>query len=285
MSLNYRHGFHAGNIADVFKHTVLLLLLDAMKRKDKPFLYLDTHAGRGQYDMHGEDARATGESRDGIALLEDWPDAPAVIKTLQQQMTQLNRHRGQTEWRYYPGSPWLAFKQLRVSDRAVLCELQQNEYKSLVQHMGDHPQVRIQQSDGYHALKAMLPPPEKRALILIDPPFESEADSWSAIVRALQAAHQRFATGVYAVWYPIKARSETRRFHRLLKESGIPRISYAELTTFDDVANVGLNGSGIVFINMPYKLDQELAQVLPALWKKLSPRGAGSVEQGEITGE
>ncbi|QGX40790.1 23S rRNA (adenine(2030)-N(6))-methyltransferase RlmJ [Permianibacter aggregans] len=285
MQLNYRHGFHAGNVADVFKHTMLLLLLEAMQKKDKPFLYLDTHAGRGQYDLLASEGEATGEWRDGIARLQDWPDAPAIVQTLLDDIRQLNRHRGQTALRYYPGSPWLAMQHLREQDRAVFCELQQTEYKTLQQYLAPFIRAEVEQRDGYQALKALLPPVEKRALVLIDPPFETEKDSWSALVKSLQEAHRRFATGVYTIWYPVKAQSEARRFHRLLKDSGIRRIAYAELTTFEDVANVGLNGSGMIIVNPPYQLDQQLAEVMPAMWRRLSERGAGKFEQGVIVGE
>ncbi|NQD36924.1 23S rRNA (adenine(2030)-N(6))-methyltransferase RlmJ [Permianibacter sp. IMCC34836] len=283
--MNYRHGFHAGNVADVLKHTVLILLLEALKRKDKPFLVLDTHAGRGLYDLHSKTGRETGEWQQGIALLQDWPDAPIGVRDLQQLMLRLNKDRGQTDWRYYPGSPEIIARLLRPVDRAVCCELQSDEAKALQLVLEGRRRISVRNEDGYHALRAQLPPVEKRGLVLIDPPYENEADSWSAIVRALQEGYQRFATGTFALWYPIKAKIDARKLHEKMQRTGIRKIWYSELTVFNDVANVGLNGSGMLIINPPFQVPEQVDQMLLPLWKKMSPQQQGYCESGWLVGE
>jgi len=283
--MNYRHGFHAGNVADVLKHTVLILLLDAFKRKDKPFLVLDTHAGRGLYDLHSKSARETGEWQDGIARVCDWVDAPAGIIELQQLMERLNKDRGQTDWRYYPGSPEIIARFLRPIDRAVCCELQSDEAKALQQVLDGRRRMQVRNEDGYHALRSQLPPVEKRGLVLMDPPYENEADSWSAIVRALQEGYSRFATGTFALWYPIKAKADARKLHDKMVRTGIRRIWFTELTVFEDVANVGLNGSGMMVINPPFQVPEQVQQMLVPLWRRLSPQQLGYCESGWIVGE
>ena len=283
--MNYRHGFHAGNVADVLKHTVLLLLLEALKRKDKPFMVLDTHAGRGLYDLHGKHARETGEWQQGIARIQNWADAPEGVRELQQLMDRLNKDRGQTEWRYYPGSPEITARLLRANDRAICCELQSDEAKELQHLMQDQRRLFVRQEDGYHALRSQLPPVEKRGLVLIDPPYETETDSWSAIVRALQEGYERFATGTYALWYPVKAKADARKLHEKLARTGIRKIWFAELTVFNDVANVGLNGSGMLIINPPFQVPEQVQQLLKPLWQRLSPAQQGYHESGWIVGE
>ena len=283
--MNYRHSFHAGNVADMLKHSVLVLLLEALKRKDKPFFVLDTHAGRGLYDLHGKLARETGEWQGGVGRLQDWADAPIGVRELQQLLTRLNKDRGQTDWRYYPGSPELIARLMRPIDRAVCCELQADEARELQHLMEERHRVFVRQEDGYHALRSQLPPVEKRGLVLIDPPYESEADSWSAIVHVLLDGYQRFATGCYALWYPIKATADARKLHEKLARTGIRKIWYAELTVFNDVANVGLNGSGMLLINPPFQLPEQVQQMLNPLWQRLSPQQQGYCETGWIVGE
>lgn len=283
--MNYRHGFHAGNVADVLKHTVLILLLEALKRKDKPFFVLDTHAGRGVYDLHSKTALETGEWRDGIGRLQDWPDAPAAVQVLQGLMDRLNKDRGQTAWRYYPGSPEIVARLMRPIDRAVCCEWQAEEARQLALALSDKPRLRVLQEDGYHALRAQLPPPEKRGLVLIDPPYETEQDSSSAIVRAMLEGCQRFATGSYALWYPVKARADARKLHEKWQRTGVRRIWFAELTVFDDIANVGLNGSGMLLINPPFQVPEQVQQLLNPLWQRLSPQQHGYCESGWLVGE
>lgn len=275
MTGNYRHSYHAGNSADVLKHVVLLQLLQAMQRKDKPLLYVDTHAGRGQYDLQQAQSAATEEWKDGVERLVGWENPPSEVQCLFDELHQLNRERGQTYWRYYPGSPWLVARHLRAQDRAILCEIQSDECKLLQKAVEPYRNAHVEQGDGYQRLRSLLPPIEKRALVLIDPPYESNADSWSSLVNILKESHKRFATGVYAVWYPIKGQEESVRFHRLLKQSGIKDISVVELTVFDEVSNVGLNGSGVVVLNAPFQFREKMQACLPKLWQKLSANGKG----------
>lgn len=274
--MNYRHGFHAGNFADVLKHLVLHYLVGAMQRKDKPFLYLDTHAGRGMYDLKGPEAQQTQEWKAGIARLQSLTNAPDPIASFSRLMDQFNRERGQTDWRYYPGSPEIVARQLRLQDRGVFCELNDSEAKALGHYLSHFSRTHVHTGDGYHALKAYLPAPEKRALVLIDPPYEHDSDDFRHIVNAIVEAQRRMATAVIALWYPIKTEHATQALYRAIEKSGIRDVACIELSVFDGVANVGLNGSGMIVIHPPYQMLAHMHSMLPMLWQALSPQRHGS---------
>ncbi len=262
--MNYRHAFHAGNFADVFKHAVLSLLLKSLARKDAPFCYLDTHAGAGRYDLSYAPAQKTGEYRDGIKRLwhgnamPDLADYLAAVRALNDS----------DALRYYPGSPRLARFFLRPQDRAVLLELQPDECAQLKAEFAGDRQVLVREQDGYAGLKAFLPPKERRGLVLLDPPYESD-DEYDRAVEGLRLAHARWDSGIYALWYPIKNRPPVERLHRRLVATGIRKILLAEFCPWPEDTAMRLNGCGMVVVNPPWKLDETLYQLLPALLEQL----------------
>lgn len=257
--MNYRHAYHAGNFADVLKHVVLIALIEALKAKQTPFAVLDTHAGAGRYSLASEEALKTGEFRDGVLRLLSADRLPTLVHAY------LNLVRAQSGSQTYPGSPLIAAQLLRDHDRLMLCEVQDAEVAALRQLFARDARVAVHQRDGYQAMSALLPPPEKRGLVLIDPPFEAQEQEFRVIEDALAAAHKRFASGVYAVWYPIKLRQSVLPFHRWLKGSGLRKVLVAEVCVHPDNSALRLNGCGMAIVNAPYKLDRTLAEILPTL--------------------
>lgn len=258
--MNYRHVFHAGNFADVFKHVVLSLLLKSLHRKDTPFCYLDTHAGAGRYDLTSEAAQKTGEYRDGIQRL--WDSEP--LSDVADYLAAVRAINASGRLHYYPGSPAIARFFLRPQDRMVLLELQADECMALQAGFAGDRQVVVQRQDGYAGLKAYLPPMEKRGLVLLDPPYESNRE-FEQIVAGLRVAHDRWASGIYAIWYPIKDRPPVERFHRALAATGIRKMLLAEFCPFPEDSGFRLNGCGMVVINPPWKLEETLRRLLPEL--------------------
>ena len=271
--MNYRHAFHAGNFADAFKHAILLVLLDALMAKDKPLCYLDTHAGRDAYALDGEEARKTGEWRDGIGRLFAAPNLPGPLRRYVDAIGECNPGGA---LRMYPGSPLLAAKALRENDRLVFCEVQDEEIAALRARFRGDCRVHVHQRDGYAALHALLPPPEKRGLVLIDPPFEAQEGEFAAIESALAQAHSRWPNGVYAVWYPIKSHRTITPFHRHLSNGPFGKVLAAELMMQPDDSPLRLNGCGMLVANPPWHLDAALSALLPALRSTLaqSPRAS-----------
>ncbi len=271
--MNYRHAFHAGNFADVFKHALLLALLDALAGKDKPLCYMETHAGPGNYRLDDEQSRKTGEWRDGIGRLFALPHAPEPLRRYVDAVRACNPdgtlHR-------YPGSPLLAASALRAGDRLVLCELHPDEAKSLRALFRNDARVQVHARDGYAAMKALLPPAERRGLVLVDPPFEQQAQEFRVIETALKEAHARWPTGVYAAWYPIKRRAAIRPFERWLGGRGWQSVLLAELLVRADDSPLRLNGCGMAILNAPWQLDAALAPMLSALQPVLA-QGKGAV--------
>ncbi|MCE3001176.1 MAG: 23S rRNA (adenine(2030)-N(6))-methyltransferase RlmJ [Xanthomonadaceae bacterium] len=272
--MNYRHAFHAGNFADVLKHAVLVALLRALTRKDAPLAYVDTHAGAGSYDLGGPEAARTLEHAAGIGRLLATPGLPDLLRDY------LTLVRGDAAdgaaLREYPGSPLIAARLLRATDRLLLCELQDAECAALRLAFAGDPRVAVQQRDGYAALAALLPPRERRGLVLVDPPFEAQDAEFRAIEAALAAAFRRFAQGVYAIWYPIKLRRHVAPFHRWLRGCGMPKVLVAEVLLRPDDAAQTLNGCGVAIVNTPWQVDQVLAPALAALPALLgAARGGG----------
>ncbi len=269
--MNYRHVFHAGNFADVMKHAVLAMIVEHLRAKPTPFCILDTHAGVGRYDLTSSPAQRTGEYAGGIArLFGQAPPHPALAPYLD-AVAALNPD-GILRW--YPGSPRLARAMMRPQDRLVLSELHPEDAATLKAEFARDRQTVVHQMDAYHALKAHVPPKEKRGLVLIDPPFE-EPDEFTRLVAGLSQAHKRWPTGIYAIWYPIKERPAVWRFQEALAETGIPKILIAELTIHPEDTHLRLNGSGLAIVNPPWKLDETLAEVLPALHAILPGTGGG----------
>jgi 23S rRNA (adenine2030-N6)-methyltransferase len=274
--LNYRHIYHAGNFADVFKHAVLVVLLRALAARDKPFCYIETHAGAGRYDLDSEPARKGGEWREGIGRLWDG-DVPAGLADYLAQVRAANGN--ESRLRYYPGSPRIARGLLRTQDRIVLCECVDDEAARLRAEFAADDRVGVRTGDGYAALKGLLPPPERRGLVFIDPPYERESEFTQALA-ALRAAHARWPSGVYALWYPIKERAALARFEREVVASGMRRILLASLNAFPADSGFRLNGSGVLIVNPPWRIDEELRRLCPALADRLgrSPDSAWRVD-------
>lgn len=269
--LSYRHGFHAGNAPDVFKHVVLAELIAALQRKDGGFCYLDTHAGAGRYDLGSAMAKKNAEFRDGIGRIWDSAEVPEAIRRYLDAVRAVNDG---DELRWYPGSPSLVRQRLRPQDRMVLCELHTTEIEVLRDLFAGDRQVGVHHLDGYQGLRAFLPPRERRGLVLCDPAFELKGER-ERVVEAIRAAWLRWATGIYAIWHPIQDRKATERFYRGFLEAGIRKVLRLELCTADAGVDRKLLGSGLLIINPPWPLDEQLASVLPWLWSVLSPERRG----------
>ncbi|ELY2795245.1 23S rRNA (adenine(2030)-N(6))-methyltransferase RlmJ [Cronobacter dublinensis] len=269
--LSYRHSFHAGNHADVLKHTVQSLIIESLKEKDKPFLYLDTHAGAGRYQLSGEHAERTGEYLDGIARIWQRDDLPAELEPYISAVSHFNRS-GQL--RYYPGSPLIARQLLRPQDSLQLTELHPSDFPLLRGEFQKDDRARVERADGYQQLKSKLPPASRRGLILIDPPYEIKTD-YQAVVQGINEGYKRFATGIYALWYPVVLRNQIKRMLNDLEATGIRRILQIELAVRPDSDQRGMTASGMIVINPPWKLEQQMANVLPWLHQALVPAGTG----------
>jgi len=283
--MNYRHAFHAGNFAYVFKHTILIGLLDALKQKPTPFCYFDTHAGAGSYDLRGVQAEKTAEAADGVLRLLDVKAPPPLLQGYLDLMRSLNPDGAGREIALYPGSPLIATSLMRDSDRAVPCELQPDEAAQLKKLFAHDARVGVHQRDGYAALGALVPPKERRGLVLIDPPFEAQEDEFRAIEAALDAAYSRWPTGTYAIWYPIKLREQTRPFHRWFASRKIGKTLVVELLRQPDDSALRLNGCGMVIVNPPWQFDQSLRRLMPALQERLKVSGPGQVRLDWLTRE
>ncbi|MGL4315646.1 MAG: 23S rRNA (adenine(2030)-N(6))-methyltransferase RlmJ [Pseudomonas sp.] len=264
--MNYRHAFHAGNHADVLKHITLSRIIALLSRKEAPLACIDSHAGVGLYDLKGDQASRTGEWLEGIARLWDAPDRPELTADYFGVLRALNPD---DQLRYYPGSPELARQLTRIQDRVLLNEKHPEDGQLLKDNMrGDH-RVAVHLGEGWHVPRALLPVAEKRALLLIDPPFE-KADELQRCVTALDEAIGRMRQTVVAIWYPIKDERQLKRFYQDLGKSSAPKLLRVELFvhTADDASR--LSGSGLVIANPPWGLEDELRQLLPWLAAKLA---------------
>jgi 23S rRNA (adenine2030-N6)-methyltransferase len=248
--VNYRHAFHAGNFADCMKHALLVALLRALLRKPAPLFVLDTHAGAGRYDLRDESARRTNEAAGGIMRILDHP--PAALA----EYATLVRGLG-----LYPGSPALIRALLRPDDRLACCELHPADYSGLRKLFRHDRQVAVHQRDGWEALKALLPPEQKRGLVLIDPPYEDPLE-FTHLKEGLMLAHARFRTGVLAAWYPVKHLAPVRAF---FDELALRDVISAGLLLREPIDPTRLNGCGLVVVNPPYRFEQEAQVILDAL--------------------
>ena len=274
--MNYQHGFHAGNHADVLKHIVLLQLIESLKRKDSGFCVLDTHAGRGRYFMQSEQAEKTGEARGGIYQLIGVHGLPAAVKHYLHAVAADNPVGGLL---VYPGSPLLVAQAMREQDRLMCCEFQHEEAQPLKALFARDARVSVVGRDGYAAIKAKLPFKEKRGLVLIDPPYEAQEAEYDAILKALQEGLQRWSNGIYAVWYPIKQRKSLQSFFRKITALPIKSAFVAEVLIRPDDSPLRLNGSGMLVINPPWHCDEAIQPVLPVLARLLGESGASSAFQ------
>ena len=265
--MNYRHAFHAGNFADVLKHVLLRELILAMQRKPKPFLFLDTHAGRGRYDLARADLGGRlPEWPDGIGRLLAAPDLPAPVADYVAAVREYNRAcgSGDESLRYYPGSPALALQLMRSEDRCAFCELQPEEADALERECVGARKCRVHRIDGYGAPRAMLPPLERRALVLIDPPFEA-ADEMKQVASAVEEGLRRSPAAVFAIWYPVTERASTAPLFLALREKRLAPAFTAELSVQGGISEVGMGGCGLAIVNPPWQFDRAVRPLLAHL--------------------
>lgn len=267
--MNYRHGFHAGNFADVLKHVMLMRILTHLNGKDKPYRIVDTHAGAGRYDLGSEEALRTHEWRDGVARLDQAPLAPAAESLLAPWRAALAAARSLYGPDAYPGSPWLCRQAMRADDRLIAAELHENTYRKLVQAIGRDSRCKALAIDGWVALSANVPPKERRGLVLIDPPFE-EKDEFATLAAAFIAAWRKWPTGSYALWYPVKDRRAAEGLVAAIAEAGIGRLLRLEIDVDRPEAAGGLGATGLLVVNPPWLLAQEAEILLPALCERLA---------------
>ncbi|HDZ9206297.1 TPA: 23S rRNA (adenine(2030)-N(6))-methyltransferase RlmJ [Vibrio cholerae] len=265
--LSYRHSFHAGNHADVLKHIVQSLILNSLQQKEKPFVYHDTHSGVGRYDLTHKWSEKTGEYKQGIARVWQQDHIPAELDSYLDAIRQLNQ--GET-LRYYPGSPRVARAHLREQDRMVLTELHPSDYPLLEQEFHRDRQVSIYKEDGFARLKASLPPQERRGLVLIDPPYEL-AKEYGDVVRAIAHSYKRWATGIYAIWYPVVNRCDIDDMLQGLQGLEIRKILQIELGVAPDTNERGMTASGMIVINPPWTLESQMQTILPFLKQAIAP--------------
>lgn len=270
--MNYRHAYHAGNHADVLKHLVLSRLLALLAKKDAPYAYLDSHAGIGLYDLRGDQASRTGEWLEGIQRVWQADDVPALFDDYLGVIRALNPD-GQL--RYYPGSPEVARELSREQDRLQLNEKHPEDGQLLKANMKYDRRVAVHLGEGWHVPRALLPTAPKRAVLLIDPPFE-QADELQRCAQAMKESIARMRQAVVAIWYPIKDQRQLKRFYQDLQGTGAPKLLRVELLVHAaDNADVGLNGSGLAIANPPWGLEDELRSVLPWLGQNLGQTQGG----------
>ncbi len=280
--MNYRHAYHAGNFADVFKHAVLCRVLLHLRGKPAAFRVIDTHAGAGVYDLAGPQASRSGEWRQGIERLRNASIGAEVGALLAPYLDVVAAHNSDGRLTSYPGSPALARAWLRPQDRLVACELEPGAAAALAHNLLGERNIRVVPIDGWTALTAYLPPKERRGLVLIDPPFEQPGE-FARLADRLAAAHRKWASGLYLLWYPIKDRRDSENFARRLARSGIGKILRAELM-IDDRSD-RLAAAGLVLVNPPWTLEHELAVLLPALAAILAAGGKGGARLDWLTRE
>ncbi|MBU3887689.1 23S rRNA (adenine(2030)-N(6))-methyltransferase RlmJ [Methylosinus sporium] len=283
--MNYRHGFHAGNFADVFKHALLTRLLLYLTRKETPFRVIDTHAGEGAYDLCADAAERTGEWRGGIARLADLSGADARSRELLAPYLDIVGPLG-ADGRpaLYPGSPLIATHFLRAQDRAVFCELRPEAYDALQTRFARDKRVKTIHLDGYVGLSAFVPPKERRGLVLVDPPFE-QRDETERMLKALLEAHRKWPTGIYALWRPIKDAAESRSLIGALRESGVKKILRLDLSVGGADLDTKLRSTGLIVVNPPFTFEEEARAICAFLEKRLAQGAGAKCEIEWVSGE
>ncbi|MFN3670547.1 MAG: 23S rRNA (adenine(2030)-N(6))-methyltransferase RlmJ [Bosea sp. (in: a-proteobacteria)] len=267
--MNYRHGFHAGNFADVLKHVMLTRILTHLNAKDTPYRVVDTHAGAGRYDLGSEEALRTHEWKDGVARIDRSPLSPAVEALLKPWRDALVGARALYGEAAYPGSPWLCQRLMRAQDRLIAAELHPLTHKKLDAAIGRDPRCKALAIDGWNALRGNVPPKERRGLVLIDPPFE-EKDEFERLEAELIAAHRKWPSGIYALWYPVKDRMAVANLLSAIMAAEIGRLLRLEIDVDRPEAAGGLSATGLLIVNPPWKLAEEARILLPALTERLA---------------
>ncbi len=276
--MNYRHAFHAGNHADVLKHSTLALVLAKLNQKEKPYRVLDVHAGVGLYDLRGVEAVRTGEWQSGIGKMAVAfaPEVEAVLAPYRAALQGVQALRGA---HVYPGSPAIALQLMRAQDKLICNDLHPGEADLLRQALGGDERVRITERDAVHSVKAELPFDQRRGVVLIDPPYEDKRET-EFVVRALREGVKRFANGVFLVWYPVKGEQFADDLVAAVAALGIPDVLRCELRVREAFDGGGLAGSGVLIVNAPYQLREKLVVLLPALAERL---GVGSWGRGSVS--
>lgn len=282
--MNYRHAFHAGNFGDVFKHAVLCRILHHLRGKPAPFRVIDTHAGAGLYDLTGPEAIRGGEWQEGIGKLLAASPPPKAAALLKPYLDVIDSFNARGKLTLYPGSPALTRAWLRDNDRLIACELEPGAFQSLAHHLRGDARIKTLQIDGWTALSAYVPPKERRGLVLVDPPFEKE-NEFRRLTDDVAAAHRKWATGIYGLWYPIKGRTDADALAKRLRRLPIGKILRAELMVSPPSDPSRLNGSGLILINPPWLLEGELRVLLPVLAQILGRAGKGSFRLDWLAGE
>lgn len=259
--LSYRHSFHAGNFADLLKHLTQAYILNYLNRKDKPYFYLDTHAGAGLYSLHSLEAEKTAEYRDGIARLFAIEPKHPLLKEFKALVSSFNTAE---RLDFYPGSPAIAAKLMRATDRLALHELHPSDHELLNNTFEQDKRIKIEASNGFAAIKAQLPPKERRGLIFIDPPYEVKTD-YNTLIKAITEGLERFATGTYAIWYPVIQAETVNAWIKRFKKAGIPNLLRIEHSPLAPTNGYGMTGSGMLIINPPYSLAADFKALLPEL--------------------
>ena len=275
--MNYRHAFHAGNFADVHKHSILARVLLHLRLKPGAFRVIDTHAGSGRYDLCGSEAARSGEWHQGIERIWRAREAGAVHDLIKPYLDVVAALNPGGELRTYPGSPLIAQSLLRAQDRLIACELEPGSARALAATLRGDRRAKALRIDGWTAAAAYVPPPERRGLVLIDPPFE-EAVDFTHLSNILTVAHRKWPTGTYLLWYPIKDREAPDVLARRLRKLSVPNILRSELTMGPPRAAGGLIGSGLVAVNPPFTLERDLRSLMPDLCRLLSPDAAARAD-------
>ncbi|WP_018408607.1 23S rRNA (adenine(2030)-N(6))-methyltransferase RlmJ [Methylocystis rosea] len=281
--MNYRHGFHAGNFADVFKHALLVRLLAYLRRKETPFRVIETHAGEGAYDLSAEEAQRTLEWRGGVGRLADLSGASAEVRALLAPYIDClgpRDHEGKPA--LYPGSPSIAQKLMRPQDRAIFCELRPDAFAALRRRFARDERVKAIHIDGYVGLGAYVPPKERRGIALIDPPFERE-DEFEAAFDAFNKSYAKWNSGIYALWHPAKSDRDVRKFQNRLRESGIRRILQLSLSIGGD--GEGLRSCGMAVVNPPFVFEAEARTLLAFLAARMAQGEGAGCEIAWLAGE
>jgi 23S rRNA (adenine2030-N6)-methyltransferase len=267
--VNYRHVYHAGNFADVIKHVVLTLIIEHLKLKPAPFRLIDTHAGVGLYDLSSEQAQKTGEWRDGIGrLLAGPPLPPDITALLEPYLAVVRAFNPGGEIECYPGSPLIARRLMRPGDQLIANELHPDDAVALRHLLSTEPDSKAMALDGYVALRALLPPKERRGVVLIDPPFEV-TDELAKLADAVADAKRRFATGTLLIWYPIKDPDTLKGLYRSITDLALPKAYAVEVLIRPIRRTDILNGCGLIIVNAPYTLEAAIGRLMPPLLARL----------------
>ncbi|MDF1582624.1 MAG: 23S rRNA (adenine(2030)-N(6))-methyltransferase RlmJ [Methyloprofundus sp.] len=279
--LSYRHSYHAGNYADVLKHSVLIHILEYLKNKDKPFCYVDTHAGAGMYSLRSEQAIKTNEYQQGIGALWQQDDLPSAVVAYRDLIKSFN---SACKLAFYPGSPLIALHLMRQQDRLFLYELHNTEIKILEAAIKKDKRVTLLHQDAFKDCLRLMPPQQRRGLVLIDPSYEMKTD-YQQVIDTLIQLHKRFATGTYALWYPVVERQRINELEQKITASQLSNVQLFELGQVADSDQLGMSASGLIVVNPPWTLKTAMEQTLPYLAKQLGIGGQGSYRIKQLKAE